>query len=60
MNTIRFFNSLVWGAAICLPVMVLAAREVEHMEVLEDYLWVPVVVAMLALTMKVILTKKKN
>lgn len=60
MNTIRFFNSLVWGAAVCIPIMVIVGREVEHMEALEDYLWIPIVVAMIALTVKVILTKKNN
>lgn len=58
MNYVKFFNSLFLGAVICLPVMVLAGREVEELEGLDDFIWVPILLALLALFMKTVIEKK--
>lgn len=58
MNKIRFFNSLFLGAVICLPVMTMVGKEVEELKFLDDFLWVPILVALLALFFKTIIDKK--
>jgi hypothetical protein len=54
----KFFTSLMWGAILCIPVMVLVGREVDGMEYMENFLWIPILVAMLSLTIKTIIEKK--
>lgn len=60
MNWVKFFYSLFLGSIITLPVIVLAGREIEELEGLDDFVWVPILVAILALFMKTILEKKEN
>ncbi|MBI3136578.1 MAG: hypothetical protein HYZ14_18025 [Bacteroidetes bacterium] len=60
MNYVRFFNSLFLGAVIVLPVMVIAGREVDELKGLDDYIWIPILVALLSLFLKTVIEKKKN
>jgi hypothetical protein len=60
MNYVRFFHSLFLGSVICIPVMVVAGTEVEELEGLEDYIWVPMLVAIFALLTKTIIEKKQR
>ncbi|MBL7897705.1 MAG: hypothetical protein JNJ99_04140 [Crocinitomicaceae bacterium] len=60
MNYVKFFNSLFLGAVITLPVMVMTGKEVEELEGLDDYIWVPIMVALLALFMKTVIEKKQK
>ncbi|MBK7130116.1 MAG: hypothetical protein IPM74_16920 [Crocinitomicaceae bacterium] len=58
MNYVRFFNSVFLGAIITIPIMVLTGREVDELEFLEDFYWIPIIVALLALFMKTVIEKK--
>ena len=58
MDYARFFTSLMWGSIVCIPVMVLVGREVDKLSEMTNYVWIPVVMFMLSLTIKVILEKK--
>jgi hypothetical protein len=60
MNYVRFFHSLFLGALIILPVMVMTGREVDELNGLEDYIWIPILVALLALFMKTIFDRKQR
>lgn len=60
MNYGRFFGSLFLGSVICLPIMTIVGREVDELEVLDDYLWVPILLAIFSLLFKTILEKKQN
>jgi len=58
MNYVRFFNSLFLGAVIALPVMVMTGREVDELRGLDDYIWIPILIALLSLFMKTVIEKK--
>lgn len=58
MNYVRFFNSLFLGAVICLPIMVIVGREVDELRGLDELIWIPILIALLALFMKTIVEKK--
>ncbi|MBK9190775.1 MAG: hypothetical protein IPM77_04255 [Crocinitomicaceae bacterium] len=60
MNYVKFFNSLFLGAVITLPVMVMAGKEVEELDGLDEFIWVPIMVALLSLFMKTIIEKKQK
>lgn len=60
MNYVKFFNSLFLGAVITLPVMVMAGKEVEELDGLDEFIWVPIMVAVLSLFMKTIIEKKQK
>jgi hypothetical protein len=60
MEYVKFFTSLMWGAIICIPVMVLVGREVDGMAYMEDFVWVPILVAMISLTAKTVMEKKRR
>lgn len=60
MNWVKFFYSVFLGSVITLPVMTLAGREIEEFEGLDDYLWIPILVCILSLFMKVILERKEK
>jgi len=60
MNYVRFFNSLFLGAVITLPVMVMAGKEVDELEGLDDFIWIPIMIALLALFMKTVIEKKQK
>ena len=58
MEYARFFTSLMWGSIICIPVMVLVGREVDKLSSMTDFLWIPILVGMLSLTIKTLIEKK--
>lgn len=60
MNYVRFFNSLFLGAVITLPVMVMAGKEVDELDGLDDFIWIPIMIALLALFMKTVIEKKQK
>lgn len=60
MEYARFFTSLMWGSIVCIPVMVLVGREVDQLSALNDHVWIPILVGMISLTMKVLLQKKSR
>jgi membrane protein DedA with SNARE-associated domain len=59
MNYVRFFHSLFLGALISLPIMTMAGREIDELHGLDDYLWIPITIALLALFMKTIFDRKQ-
>jgi hypothetical protein len=60
MNSVKFFHALFLGSVICLPVMVLAGREVDELKGLDDYLWIPILIALFSLFLKTVLEKKQR
>jgi len=60
MELAKFFTSLLWGSILVMPIMILAAKEVEGFEKMDRYIWIPIILAVLSLTMKSILEKKNN
>lgn len=60
MNLVKFFFALFLGSVISIPLVVLAGREVEELEGLDEFVWVPILIAMLSLLMKTIFEKKKK
>lgn len=60
MNYVRFLNSLFLGAVITLPVMVMVGKEVDELEGLDDFIWIPILVALLSLFLKTIIEKKEK
>lgn len=40
--------------------MVIAGREVDELEGLDDFIWIPILIALLALFVKTVIEKKKK
>jgi len=58
MNYVRFFHSLFLGALISIPIMLMAGREIDELDGLDDYVWVPITIALLALFLKTLFDRK--
>jgi hypothetical protein len=60
MNYVRFFHSLFLGALISIPIMMMAGREIDELDGLDDYLWIPITIALLALFFKTVFDRKQR